>query len=1253
MSLINNSFTRICVLLVSVMLLHTACGGGGGVVSPERAEKGVFTGFVGDFNWELYDEGGPADGDGEGIGEGADGDGGFGIGGALGQFRGALVRVFFPSGELLGEALTDNTTGMVTVKPGKTYAGSLLIEIHGQEGATYFEEGKNQYVPYGPGNILRSIVPDVRRNIGITPFTEAGYQLALRCQQGQGPSEVCGSAQGTSNETLPSMAATRAANERVQTVLNQQLPFSMQVDDITRWPVAIGDANGPGSADTDARGRYGLANIAFSKQAAMYNTDQEAPTLRATEQLSRDLLDGKLDGETDGAPAVSAALRTYDPHSFTSELTSALAQQANLYGTGGAISSLPLISAFGNVRYDGYYFDARIGVGGEAETVAVATETASTSRNPGEITEYVRPQGANRGFMVYGNMGNGGLIVKTDSINSTSQVLAIGDNVNGELGVGRSGEVENPAPVSTAGVLTHATGGFGHLLTRFADGSVYTVGDNSESQLGVGLNGGALANALTPQRVALPEGALAVAAANAASFALLENGQVYSWGSGWGFGTLGDGSADGLRTSPEPVMSTDGPLTDVVQLSARDNDAIVLKADNSVWTWGSFSQNLPTSGAPLGVRAGNAVATRVNGLPGGEVRKVLTEQGLFIAVMADGAVYSWGIHFDITAQDYLYDMQPTRVLNLPPVRDVMPGGFNGYGQRPFDRLTAMGADYSGRYWKIRGRVAERYDPLNPTAQRRPVGQAPRADCASCHTVRDNTDPVLPGTGPACVLPSFKLDNSGAPVLVNSASDCGSCHNGGTLSNGRVLTALTCVTPNLPAPGPLTQTTPLTEPCALPNNHPVPTEQLGNSCATCHNSVVAAPLSCSVDNGVVEPPSTTTVSINTAIDNVRVTGNLQSGARTDDTTPTFTGTISAGLVAGERIEIRANGRDIGAPNVDGVNWNLTPTPLAEGTYSVVGRIVNAGGAGGQASEPFSLTISTSTVTQTVTILQAFDDVGSKQGKVEDGAPTNDPQPEVEGVFSQNLTPGMSVRIDRSGPDGEQSFSQSVDGSDFSVRDPNPMQTNGRYVYTARVVDDLGQLGAVSLPWAVVFDDVPPAPAQLVSVNADFPASLRTFVSGSISPDRGTIDNTPELIATIPNAVAGDGVEFFEADTLLSNGPVPVDANGGASHTHLTNFDLGRDGRSTFVLFYNVRSVDEAGNRSAASPPHRVNFGHFDCQAIRSRFASHPAGETCQNCHEDVSGRLLVPPTVGQGQTQPEQYWCSNATALIELIVPLPR
>ncbi len=163
--------------------------------------------------------------------------------------------------------------------------------------------------------------------------------------------------------------------------------------------------------------------------------------------------------------------------------------------------------------------------------------------------------GISRIFGMHGNFGHGGVFLKTDASDSRSKVYALGDNTNGELGLSRSGStLGKPEPVTLPGTMTHVAGGFAHTVVRLADGSVYTWGDNAYGQLGQG-DAATVVNSTTPLRVTLPRGAVAVAATNVASYALLEDGSVVAWGSNLGFGLLGNGSDAGTQSTPARVKT--------------------------------------------------------------------------------------------------------------------------------------------------------------------------------------------------------------------------------------------------------------------------------------------------------------------------------------------------------------------------------------------------------------------------------------------------------------------------------------------------------------------------------------------------------------------------------------------------------------------------------------------------------------------------------------------------------------------------
>lgn len=1067
----------IAAAAVAATLLLGSCGGGGGggdpggdcpvTGCPPPDPIDIRSGFTGNLDW---DTGGDGSG---GVGAGADGDGGVGAGGDFGQFRGARVTAWrLADGRLIGSALTDDATGMVTIRPGRTYNGALLVEISGTATATYYEEGRKEFVPFPADRKIRVIVPAISRNVGATPFTEAAYRLLTEGS----------TAERAPNPQQPTQAQIRAANERVRAILNQQFPSLLAVDDITRLPFIKSPAvEGQRSLRNDPRGRYGVVNGAFSKQAALFNGDRRTPTLDATRHLSEDLLDGQLDGRNQTNPAVGAAERTYDPNTLTGELSSALAEQAARFGNTEVLGTLPPVTSFGNVRYEGYLFDGAVNKDGVGRTTVAGWLGDNTQNRTVGQSGPPKGMGGNRAFTLMGNMGHGGGFFKADTtqdadLRKRSRVFALGDNVNGELGIGSRVDTDGlTVELNLPGALVSIAGGFAHTVAVMADGAVYTWGDNSFGQLGLGQSADALPRALTPQRVNLPLPALAVAATNVTSFALLNDGTVWAWGSGGGFGLLGDGTADGSSLVPVKIPGND--VANVVQLVARDNDVLVLRRDNTVWQWGSHPAD-PSAFVPgdpsqpyLG---GNRTPTQVAGLPAGiQVRKILTEQGLFAALLANGHVYSWGVHFDITAGQILRDLQARRVLGLPPIRDMMPGGFVGYGVRAFDRLTSMGVDYRGGMWKIRGRVAEVFDPANPAAQRRPQNQGPRVDCEACHTFLDESlaeilarsqqPTTITPTTPECLPPS-SVHQGQTASLIHFETDCVQCHNPSRLSypattpSGNIPFASSGGWPNCVKPANLPNRTAINPPlltnsCQIPPAHPFTPP--GTICASCHNSVIARPLS-QTTTPCAQPLSNELPTIRT---NARVIGAfddsgtlIADGSLTRDRTPELRGALTAALASGQSLQVLRNGAPAGVAVVTGTSWTFTDS-APDGAQTYAARVVDASSGFSANSNVTRFTIDSTAPTATATVVDFTDDA---LGSIAIGTFMTDTTPTVNGTLSAALGAGESLQVLRN---GVLVGTATVTGTSWRYVEPTAL-VSSPYSYQVRPIDAAGNVGAAS-------------------------------------------------------------------------------------------------------------------------------------------------------------------------------------------------
>jgi alpha-tubulin suppressor-like RCC1 family protein len=171
---------------------------------------------------------------------------------------------------------------------------------------------------------------------------------------------------------------------------------------------------------------------------------------------------------------------------------------------------------------------------------------------------------------------------------SGGEVMAWGDGGDGQLGNGTFTNIED-VPVRVKGLtgVTAVSAGGQQALALESNGTAEAWGENFDGQLG---NGGGPGDVDTPVQVSGLTSAVAVAAGEEYSMALLANGTVDAWGDN-GFDELGqpDG-VGGIENSNVPVQVPD--LGHVTAISAGALFGLALAAGGTVDAWGdgSFGQ---------------------------------------------------------------------------------------------------------------------------------------------------------------------------------------------------------------------------------------------------------------------------------------------------------------------------------------------------------------------------------------------------------------------------------------------------------------------------------------------------------------------------------------------------------------------------------------------------------------------------------------------------------------------------------------
>ncbi|MBI3897400.1 MAG: hypothetical protein HY308_03780 [Gammaproteobacteria bacterium] len=634
-------------VFVLTTFVLTACGGGGGGDNedpPGSCVAGVETGFGGNIEDKPRHK--------DGGGKGGEGGGSAGAGGGLGKVLGGVISVNrLADGSLIGEKTTDTTDGLVTITVCDT-SEPLLVTLKGATGARYYDEGKNTFVDFGPEQELHALVDRFDESIGVSAFTEAAYRYALNKFSGNSAAIAAGKSQllKTGNVFGLKLDDVREANELVLNEINRVLTTDTRLSSIKSLPTPVDKLSSNSSFPVSSHGIAAAVTGGFVKMAANYLPTAAAPALSATEQLARDLTDGKLDGfALDGSPATLSADLFYDAVRFPVALDTGTRAVSQQFGQGSTFNlGAPIVDAMlvfttaakGKVHCADKFDSVALLKDG---SVSVRRDVYETSICAGEKfkSSTVDPQFATDVKQIGGSY-EAGFLVKNDG-----SLWSWGEGTCGYLGNGKAhGTVDTPTRIDGLADVTSIAAGSNFAVARDKEGHVYTWGVDRLGQLGMGNaktdltlcdltsrgdiigvdTGNAYRANLTPKRIETLNNIVSVYASGNTPIVLAvdQAGTVFQWG------LSPDAQFSWLEPFPVPGISS------VVSVAIAGN-VFAVKSDGTVWGWGgnrlgNFGDGSTTS---------KPEPQQVPGLS--DVVQIATDGGIFPVVLRrDGTIRYWG-----------------------------------------------------------------------------------------------------------------------------------------------------------------------------------------------------------------------------------------------------------------------------------------------------------------------------------------------------------------------------------------------------------------------------------------------------------------------------------------------------------------------------------------------------------------------------------------------------------------------------------
>lgn len=258
---------------------------------------------------------------------------------SLGQVFSGTVRVIAPGGGGLEVAeLARGQTGhdgSADLDVPADAEGPFIVEVSGNETATYYDEGTDQQVALNDTDVIRALVLDLPEGgLGVTPLTE----LAVRYLE-----ETHGNLLDLGREQLLELFTSGAVDAAYARIRDELAPELGELP-LTSAPTVVGNASDLAALGTAGADLYALKLAALARVGSLNDLAGQRPALAILRDLGEDLADGVFDGRR-GAEALVAP--TYDINTFAAQLNGAAQQLAASEDLRNFVGSLErYVSAF-------------------------------------------------------------------------------------------------------------------------------------------------------------------------------------------------------------------------------------------------------------------------------------------------------------------------------------------------------------------------------------------------------------------------------------------------------------------------------------------------------------------------------------------------------------------------------------------------------------------------------------------------------------------------------------------------------------------------------------------------------------------------------------------------------------------------------------------------------------------------------------------------------------------------------------------